>query len=220
MKIVYNKKYKNKLLELQILKSKIYKNDKKKTIKNNQIKLSLKKVSSIIYEYHKNNKIILFTDFPLKIEKKLSLLNKNSKHIFISKETSSNGILTNTTLQFYDNKKKVDLIILFNKVNENFVNEISKSMIPTIIITDTLLNKKNVLLNQSYKILVHLNFIEEQVNNNIFFSILHSILKQKTLKKNKIEKYKKKFQYKKFQYKKYPNKKRLKYSKLYGSNRT
>lgn len=217
MKIVYNKKYKNKLLELQILKSKIYKNGKKTPIKNNQIKLSLKKVSSILYEYHKNNKIILFTDFPPKIEKKLSLLNKNSKHVFISKETSSNGILTNksnnlysqiiqqqsnTNLQFYNNKKKVDLIILFNKVNENLVNEIYNSMIPTIIITDTLLNKKNVVLNQSYKILGHLNFIEEQVNNNIFFSILHSILKQKTLKKNKIEKYKKKFQSKKYSQKK------------------
>lgn len=192
-------KNKNKLIELQILKSKIYKTStEKKKIENSKIKLYLKKIVHIIYEYHISNKTILFVNFPPKLENSMISLKKDIKHIFISKENWINGFLTNKSVNIYsqliqnsDNSKSkisskknyFDLIIIFNPTNNYIFNESYNSFIPTILITDKLFNHKAPLLKQSYKILGYLKFIEEQINNNFFFSILQAILKQAIIKK-------------------------------------
>lgn len=189
-------KHKNKLIELQILKSKIYKISKKKKIENNKIKIYLKKFAQIIYEYHINNKTILFVNFPSKFENNLILLNKNIKHIFISKDNWINGFLTNKSTNIYSrliknfNESKIsnkifffDLIVIFNPTNNHIFNESYNSYTPTIVISDELINNKIPLLKQSYKILGYFKFIEEQINNNFFFSILQAIFKQAILKK-------------------------------------
>lgn len=196
-------KPKNKLIELQILKSKIYKNYKKKKIEHSAIKLYLKKIANIIYEYHINNKTILFINLPPKLEKSTLTLNKNIKHIFLSKENWINGVLMNKSVSINSkliqtaNKSKFkskknfffDLIVIFNPTNIDLFSENYNSNIPTILITDELFNKNSQLFEQSYKILGYFKFIEEQINNNFFFSILQSIFKQSIIKK-KLQKYK------------------------------
>jgi len=212
-------KHKNKLIELQILKSKIYKIAiEKKKIENSKIKLYFKKVAHIIYEYHINNKTILFVNFPPKLKNNIIELKKNIKHIFISKENWINGLITNKSVNIYSNFKQsstysnnnfFDLLVIFNPTNNNILNESYNSYTPTILITDELFNNKKSLFKQSYKVLGYLKFIEEQINNNFFFSILLAIFKQTITKKtqkykitsNKLIK-KKFFSYKKFIHKK------------------
>lgn len=191
-------KHKNKLIELQILKSKVYKTTIKKKFENNAIKLYLKKIANIIYEYHINNKTILFINFPSKLEKNMLSLKKNIKHIFLSKENWINGFLMNKSVNKNSNKSKLkisssknffDLIVIFNPTNIDLFSKNYNSNIPTILITDELFNQNSQLFKQSYKILGYFKFIEEQINNNFFFSILQSIFKQSTIKK-KTQQYK------------------------------
>lgn len=186
--------HKNKLLELQILKSKIYKNTRNNKIENEKIKLHFKKVAHIIYEYHINNKTILFANFPTKIEKNIMELNKNIKHVFISEEKWTNGFLTNKSInncnqlitnsatKFTNKNFFFDLLVIFNPTSNDIFNESYNLYIPTILITDSLFNKKISLLKQSYKILGHFKFIEEQINNNFFLSILQAIFKNRGIK--------------------------------------
>lgn len=190
-------KYKNKLVELQLLKSKMYKTVlKKKKIENTKIKLYFKKIAHIIYEYHINNKTILFVNFPPKLVSKISSLKNKIKHLFISKTSWVNGFITNKTMnipyQLLQNTQKTklpnknflfDLIVIFNPTNTQILTEGYASNIPTIIITEEVFNTKTPILKQSYKILGHFKFLEEQINNNFFFSILYAILKQAIVKK-------------------------------------
>lgn len=190
-------KHKNKLIELQILKSKIYKTFNKKKIENNKIKLYFKKVAHVIYEYHINNKTILFANVPKNVEKNIIELKKNIKHVFISEENWTNGLLTNKSIntcnqliknseksKFTNKKTFFDLLVLFNPTNNNILNESYNLHIPTILITDFLFNNNVSLYKQSYKILGHFKFIEEQINNNFFLSFLQAILKHGDIKKN------------------------------------
>lgn len=191
-------KNKNKLVELQILKSKIYKTLTKKKIENNKIKLYLKKVLHIIYEYHINNKTILFANFPLKLEKNLTEFKKNIKHIFISEKNWTSGLLTNKSVNMchqliqnsnnskitLTNKKKVfDLLVIFNPTTNQIFSESYNLYIPTVLITESLFNTRVFLLKQSYKILGNFKFVEEQINNNFFLSMLKAIFKHSTVKK-------------------------------------
>ena len=222
-------KHKNKLIELQILKFKIYKNNiEKKKIEHNKIKLYFKKIAHIIYEYHINNKVILFVNFPSELENNINSLKKNIKHIFISKENLVNGFLTNKSVDIYSkliqsskeskfsNKKKFfDLIVIFNPNDDYVLNESYKLHIPTIFITNELLNNVTILSKQSYKIIGCLKFIEEQINNNFLFSILQAIFKQAVIRKkikqhqNRNNKFslKKKKIFKKYKHKNYIYKK-------------
>jgi hypothetical protein len=209
----------NKLVNLQLLKSKIYKiPSSKKNIKRSNIKLYIKKLAHIIYEYHINNKTILFINFPPKLVNKLNLLKKKIKHVFISKENWINGFISNNKsidipYKLIQNVQKnsttnqkqfFDLIVVFNPKSATILTEISNSTIPTITITENLTYTRTPLLKQSYKIWGNFEFIEEQINNNFFFSILYSIFKQSILKKTiNISTYKKNFFFK-------PNNKKFK----------
>lgn len=197
MKIITNNlKYKTKLIELQILKSKIYKTFTEKKMEISKVKLYLTKVSHIINEYHIKNKKILFINFP----SSLNLINKNNKHIFMSKENWVNNFLSNKSVDSYyqnelpklssskqkpfDIKKSFDLIVLFDPTNNNLLYEKYNSDVPIIIITDEIFITKASLKNYSYKVFGYFKFIEEQVNNNLFFSILRSILNQPVIIKH------------------------------------
>lgn len=199
MKIKLLTKHKNKLIELQILKSKLYKTSiEKKKIENSKIKLYFKKIAHIIYEYHINNKTILFVNFPSNLEKNMMSIKKNIKHIFLSKENWINGFLTNKAVNinskliknYNTSNSKItrknsffDLLVIFNPTNNKVLNENSNLFIPTILITDELFNHNLQIYKQSYKILGYFKFIEEQINNNFFFSMIQAILKQTIIKK-------------------------------------
>ena len=199
---------KNKLTKLQILKSKIYRKNTDSKFKNNidpnKIQLYLKKIVHIIYEFHITNKRILFLNFPKKIEKKLTKNLKKNQHIFISNENFLNGIISNQKInlqqsnklqKFIKNsskikisaKKLIDLIVIYNPLSSlNSDKKLYISQIPTITINENFNNNLN--LKQNYKLTGHFKFIEKQINNNLFFSILKSILKNTSSKKQNIRK--------------------------------
>lgn len=198
--------YKNKLTELQILKSRIYKkNDELKT-DTNKIQLYLKKIMHLIYEFHVTNKKILFLNFPEKFEKKITRSLKQSHHIFINNENFLNGIISNQKISLQQSnqlqkliknnlknkipiKKFIDLIIIFNPVSElNSDKKLYISQIPTITINENLNNNLN--LKQNYKLIGNFKFIEKQISNNICLSILKAIFKNTTFKKQKSNIYK------------------------------
>ena len=178
----------NKLLEIQLLNSRIYKkfnyNFEKKHLKNNNIKNFLKKFSHIIYEYHINNKRMLFLNLPNWIIEKIRNVTKNTKHIFLNKNNYKNGFLTNKKLNAFEElKKNIDLVILFNEnTNSRIYKESFNSQIPVIEINNYY--KKST--NLSYKLIGHFNFIEKQINYNLFINLIVSILKKSILKKKTI----------------------------------
>ena len=197
---------KNKLVKLQIIKTKIYKkniiSNLQKKINYTNIKLYIKKIIHLIYEYHINNKKILFINFPKKIYKKLNKNSKNQQHIFIFNEIFLNGIISNQKVnsvystkfqQFIKKKLKsnipikklIDLIVIFNPFyNLNSDKTLYISHIPTITINSNFYYNSK----QNYKLVGNFKIIERQINNNIFFSILKSIFKQQNIKKNSINK--------------------------------
>ena len=201
---------KNKLTKLQILKSKIYRKNTDSKFKNNidpnKIQLYLKKIVHIIYEFHITNKRILFLNFPKKIEKKLTKNLKKNQHVFIGNENFLNGIISNQKInlqqsnklqKFIKNsskikisaKKLIDLIVIYNPLSSlNSDKKLYISQIPTITINENFNNNLN--LKQNYKLIGNFKFIEKQINNNLFFSILKSILKNTSFKKQNTNLYK------------------------------
>ena len=193
---------KNKLTKLQILKSKIYRKNTDSKFKNNidpnKIQLYLKKIVHIIYEFHITNKRILFLNFPKKIEKKLTKNLKKNQHVFIGNENFLNGIISNQKIKLQkliknsskikiSAKKLIDLIVIYNPLSSlNLDKKLYISQIPTITINENFNNNLN--LKQNYKLTGHFKFIEKQINNNLFFSILKSILKNTSSKKQNIRK--------------------------------
>ena len=193
---------KNKLTKLQILKSKIYRKNTDSKFKNNidpnKIQLYLKKIVHIIYEFHITNKRILFLNFPKKIEKKLTKNLKKNQHVFIGNENFLNGIISNQKIKLQkliknsskikiSAKKLIDLIVIYNPLSSlNSDKKLYISQIPTITINENFNNNLN--LKQNYKLTGHFKFIEKQINNNLFFSILKSILKNTSSKKQNIRK--------------------------------
>lgn len=172
---------KNKLIELQIIKSKLYKNvlgSTAQTIKISKTKLYIKKIAHIIYEYHINNKKILFINFPIPLQQKIyHTIKKTRQHIFINTEKD---LITKKY------QKYIDLIIQFNPNKDNSILSKNLANIPIITINNNLGNS-DLTVRYNYKLLGTLKFIEKQINNNFLFSILHSIFKQLTLKRKQTD---------------------------------
>jgi len=144
MKIKKFKNIKYKLIKLHLLKSKKY------LIKNAE--KYLKKLLSIIFQYTKNQKKILFVDFPYFFFKKFKKFFVKTKHLLLFKPL----IYKNLNFKYFFDKKikkinisnldsfliyqkKFDLIInLKSSFNVAFLKKILKLKIPIIIL------KKNV----------------------------------------------------------------------------
>lgn len=174
---IKNIKIKNRLVLFQILKSKIY----KKEVKYYNVKLYLKKISKIIYEYHVNNKSILFLNFPNIIQKEINLLIDKTKHHCFTNEHWYNGILTNQKSIWA--KNKIDLILVFNqnlKYYLNQIKEINSFRVPVILINNDL---KQSTLECDYKVPGNFNFFEKTPVNNLFLGILKSTMKRAVVKK-------------------------------------
>ena len=69
----------NRLILFQIIKSKMY----KKEVKYHNTKLNFKKAAKIIYEYHVNDKSILFFNFPGIVQKEINLLIDKTTYKFL-----------------------------------------------------------------------------------------------------------------------------------------
>jgi len=154
----------NKLIKLQLLKTKNF--EKKKFFQNlniENIENRLKKGLKIIYKYSTINKKIVFLNTCLTIELKLQNLLNETKHIYTSKYLQLNNNLKNNN----------NLIIVLNKQIKK--NNIEK--IPSIFVVNGLMNFN---IRPSYKIIG--NFFYRKNQNFFFFVLLNSILKKKIYK--------------------------------------
>ncbi len=202
MKIKNIIQYKNKLLKLKLIKTKIYK--KKDHLTNTRIEdieYRLKKALHVIYKYHINNKRILFIGVPVHTDKETKNLINSTKHTFIPESAWVNGIITNKVSCFKylsENPKatankssklllklrnKSDLVVVFDKVaDKDALNESYLARIPVISLNCDL----NLLNNKStYKIPGNFNFTKKKVRNDFFFSILKATFKKANQLKSK-----------------------------------
>lgn len=202
MKIVKKVNRKEKLLNLnslQIKTSNSKKNHFNYLLKKN-IELKFKNALTIIFGFHSKNKKILFLGTPLKLNKPLKKLFKNTNHSFIPEKIWLNGVLSNTksVLKFLFKKylkknknnlkflfkltSKNNLIVILNEsLSTNPLKEFYKKKIPTIS-----LNCSNTNLNCSnstYRIKQNLNDNENKSINNLFFSVLVATLKKAEIKR-------------------------------------
>jgi ribosomal protein S2 len=202
MKIKNIIKYKNKLLKLKLIKTKIYK--KKDHLTNTRIEnieYRLKKALHIIYKYHTTNKRILFIGVPVHTDKETKNLINSTRHTFIPESAWVNGIITNKASCFKylsENPKattnklsklllklrnKSDLVVVFNKIaDKDALGECYLARIPVISLNCDL----NPLKNKStYKIPGNFNFTKKKVRNDFFFSILKATFKKANQLKSK-----------------------------------
>nr|YP_010516702.1 ribosomal protein S2 [Haslea provincialis]UXN44245.1 ribosomal protein S2 [Haslea provincialis] len=192
---------KNKLIQLNILKSQLHKKFRLSSAKSNvkQTEFYLKKAAQIIYRYHVVNKRILFLGFPSNFQPLL----KKTKHILIPESSWLNGIITNQILQFnytltkqqkrlpfkivkllLQLKKRIDLIVVFNlNKNTNAIREGYSSRIPIIGgVTNLEINEDKV----TYKMLSELKYVEDKVfSSNFLFSMVKMVLKKAILMTSK-----------------------------------
>ena len=194
MKIKNIIKRKNKLISLNILKSKSHKKFQISDLKTNtkQTELYLKKAAQILYMYHLVGKRILFLGFPISFKHIL----KKTKHILIPESSWLNGMITNQLLRFnylltnqqkqfpfkivqllLKLQKKIDLIVVFNSNNNfNAIEEGYVSRIP-IIGGSASLNSRDSKV--TYKITGDFNYIKDKLpSSNFFISMVKMVLKK------------------------------------------
>lgn len=196
MKVVNLKKYKTKLLRLKLLKTKIYRNEKKfDYMLLKSMETRLKKALHVIYKFHMANKKILFIGTPLKLNNQIKQLLKYKKHSFLPESVWMNGIITNSKPSFkhllkrhaihndktskflFNLKNQTDLIVVLNEnVNSAALKESLLRRVPTISL--------NVNYNLSdsrfstYKIAGDYSFAKKAVRNNLFFLLLNAVLRK------------------------------------------
>lgn len=184
--------YKNKLLKLKLIQTKIYKKNYNNFIKIEDISSRLKKALHIIYNYHINNKRIVFIGTPLNIIFKFKNLLKTTKHILIPESIWIAGLLTNQETYFkhlaknpksnenktskilFQLKKNIDLIVVLD-YNKEAINEAYLTRTPIISLNSDL----NIFNNVStYKIPGNFKFTNKKIRDMFFYSILTSTLKK------------------------------------------
>ena len=205
MKIKQIPNIKYKLLKLKLIKSQFYKPKTKKINKYNkmleQLEIGFKKNLQIIFEYHINNKQILFIGFPTIFKKNIF---KKTQHLFISDSIWLNGILSNKISIFrylnikrlkqtknkkfrFNNlsnllelKNKPDLIVFFDQnKNIKILNDVYKTRIPIITFNNKILNNK-----LTYSVLKN-KYVNQSSFKNVCFLCLYSIFKKCLSKKSK-----------------------------------
>lgn len=204
MKIKKLNKNKIKLLRFELLKTKIYKTEKKFNyllLKN--IETSLRKALQIIIRYHIDNKKILFIGTSEKLDQRLKKLLITHGHIFLPELIWLNGIITNTKSSFkylskrytinnddpsnflFSLKNQIDLIVILNEeANLTALKESSLKRIPTISLNSN--NKLSDLNLVTYKVKGDYNFSQKQARKNLFFLMLNSLIKRGSQLKVKI----------------------------------
>lgn len=168
----------NRLILFQIIKSKMY----KKEVKYHNTKLNFKKAAKIIYEYHVNDKSILFFNFPGIVQKEINLLIDKTKHYCLTNEQWYNGILTNQKSIWL--KNKIDLVLVYNqnlKCYSSKIKELDFFRVPIVLINNDLYKFDSEC---SYKIPGNFNFFEKMPVNNLLLGILKASFQRAAIQKN------------------------------------
>nr|YP_009495534.1 ribosomal protein S2 [Psammoneis japonica]AWQ64264.1 ribosomal protein S2 [Psammoneis japonica] len=206
MKIKTIKNHKYNLFKLKLIQSKVYKTkirklffDKSLDVFLEDIQLHFKKVLQIIYEYHINNKRILFIGVPSFLQKKFKKILRKTNHFSIPEALWMNGILSNNKSAIFRNlnikrlkkikkqkhntddlnlllkiTKKPDLIVTFDRnLDSNAIEEMYKLRIPIISLNNALCFDFKV----AYSIPENSIKANQQVSNSIFL-VLSSIFKK------------------------------------------
>lgn len=196
MKIKKISQRRNKLVKLKLIQTKIYtKKQDLENIKIEDIEYRLKKICYLIYKYNVFNKRILFVGLPFNITLSLQKLIKNTKHIFIPSSIWLSGAISNKNTNFsnllksksttknqisellFQLKKNIDLVIIINDSNTSneVLNESYVAKIPVIILNTNL----NICFDKpSYKVPGNFEFANKKTRNNLFYSLLVSILRK------------------------------------------
>lgn len=195
MKINKNKKKTKELLKHHIIKNRIYETELKTSnyelpeINSAEIILSVKKVTRVIFQYHKNKKNILFIGLPKNIETQVNLQTHHSAVPKISNIFGlfvNNSIIKNLHFKSFITRQdaplvisklqnKPDLIVIFESIEKNAIlKESYKSRIPVIQFNETG-TKKNKDKFELYYVPGNFNF-NKRFTNNLFLKILNSVL--------------------------------------------
>lgn len=204
MKLNKLKTYRNKILKLKLIQTKIYKKNYNNFIKIEDICIRIKKALQIIYNYHVNNKRILFVGTPMHITlaSKFKKLLSNTPHTFLPEYIWMSGLLTNQKACFrylsknsnsIENKtskilfqlnKKSDLVVILDFFsNQEAITEAYLARIPVISLNCDLHFLNN---NSNYKIPGNFKFTKKKIRDMFFFSILAATFKK--AQKNSITK--------------------------------
>jgi len=156
----------------------------KKKINNYNDLLYLKQIFSIIFKYHKKRKTIIFLGVPSEIMNKYKEKIIRTKHIFISDDYWTKGLLTNKSAfvkglrkknsvgfkklhiqKYLTKKKKPNLLVVFNHKNKlEILKETAKLKIPVISFFESGLG--NFIL---YPIILSKTKMGIKYNNLIFY---------------------------------------------------
>jgi ribosomal protein S2 len=201
MKILTTKIKTKQLLELYLIKSKTYehKQGNKNNLTNllgpnlNQSLSDFKIILRIIFNFHKNNKSILFIGLPRELE---SRVNSLTNHVAISNDFNLQGILSNSFSNLSNKKidqpglkvpqkylnwlpkisRKPDLIVVLNSSGvENLMKESFIAKIP-LVNFDISNSQKRRLQSDTYNMNCNADLINK--NNNIFFICLNFLFKK------------------------------------------
>jgi ribosomal protein S2 len=186
LKKITNLKY--KLIKFELIKSKISQNN----IFNNNVEVYLKKALLVIFQYHLNNKKILFVGISKTTQNKYEKTLKKTKHLFLPDSYWIKGLLTNKVTVFKYIKKRVifftsnrvknyfllknkpSLIVLFDaKIQSSLVKEAVKLKIPVIAFNSDMLHSNGI----TYQLPVN-RFKINVKNDNFFLSLLNSMFKK------------------------------------------
>lgn len=190
-------KFKNKLLQLQVLKQHNNKRllDFSVNLDFKQIAVNLHKISNVIYKYHNADKKILIIGFPNIFDQTL----KHTKHILIPKCLWFDGILSNRVTFVSSSlkktsknvfrlmlklRKKSDLIVVYNlDKNSSALKEGCLGRIP--VITFTFSKQLDIFnLKTAYSFIKSSNFINEtSEKNSFFFSFIKAVLNRAKMMK-------------------------------------
>lgn len=191
MKIKQKRIEHKQILELQLLKSRVYEQYNKKSnsldnISLTKILIDFKKVLKIIFKYHKKNKKILFVGItPSTLMKKI---NRTTNHIALPAEFKLKGFLsnnlklknqhilikTNNLHLLPKMNTKPDLIVMFNRLDSNnsILAESYLAKIPMITFGE---RQKKYSNFYSYHVPGNLEFLF--TNNSIFYICLNFLFK-------------------------------------------
>jgi len=188
--------YKTKILKLNLIKTKIYKKSHNNFIKIEDIYSRIKKALHIIYNYHINNKRILFVGAPMQtyMTSKFKKLFYNTKHKIIPEYVWMSGVLTNRGLNSQDSPKnlnpinnkasktllqltkKSDLIVILDSFSSKKATaEANLACIPTITLN---YDFKLINNNLNYKIPGNFKFTKKKTRDTFFYSIVAATLKK------------------------------------------
>ena len=192
------KKYKNKTKELlkhYVVKNRIYETDFTKIIYElpevnaEEIILNVKKITRVIFQFHKNKKKILFIGLPKNIETKINI---KTNHSALPKILNIFGLFVNNSKLKNLNFKSViarqdapliisklenkpDLIVIFESIEKNsIIKESYKSKIPVIQFNETSNNKKRDKF-ELYDVPGNFKF-NKKFTDNLFLKIINSVL--------------------------------------------